>query len=550
MKIRKLDARGFSHDVVAIMVVVIVAVVGAGYLVATHAATVNTGVITSGLKVGSTSLCLNSSATTPAQDGPINIMPCSPPSDANTWQVKPEQVAVGGKTVQAYALSLDGGKYCAGVNAPNGRLALTVATTPKGRRTVRNPAVELFACRQSLASFTQSFQLWQSVGGTLVNINPQAIYRGSAMCMTAASGSNPVRLLPCVAASSQAITNQMWTLPSSSSSGGNGGGSGGATVKPSVPTGVKVTVKNATSVTVQWTGSTDVGGPGVGGYYIFRGSTRVGQVSAPATSYTDLNLSAGTQYSYQVEAYDTAKAPAVSALSTPPVSVTMPAASGGGSGGGGGTPTASINCKYVDDTWSGDASKVGYSVSKLSNSDGNPASFSVKLNANSSNTEVVGYPSDQCLLYSALPPNLTSSFKVTPPTTGSKLDYEYAYDIWLTTSSAAQAFNWNNDLELMIWNYVDGQEPAGFSSGAKGTLADGSKVYTAGNNTTGTVSVVLPQNETTGTVNISNIVSQLKSSSKGYITSNDDGILDVEYGIEAPYGGGQTFAVNSLSVSE
>jgi hypothetical protein len=60
------------------------------------------------------------------------------------------------------------------------------------------------------------------------------------------------------------------------------------------------------------------------------------------------------------------------------------------------------------------------------------------------------------------------------------------------------------------------------------------------------VSVVLPKNETSGTVNIASIISQLKS--RGYITSADTGILDVEYGIEAPYGGGQTFKVNGLSV--
>lgn len=209
------------------------------------------------------------------------------------------------------------------------------------------------------------------------------------------------------------------------------------------------------------------------------------------------------------------------------------------------TPTSSVSCDYQPDTWSGDASSVGYSVSKISATNGNPASFSVKLNAKRGTTEVVGYPSDQCILYSALPANLTSSFKDTPPANSSGLDYEYAYDIWLTTASAAKANNWNNDLELMIWNYVNGQVPAG---SVKSTLSDGSKVWVDGNNVTGTVSVVLPKNETTGTVNISSIVSQLKA--KGYVTSGDTGILDVEYGIEAPYGGGQTFSVNSMSVAE
>ena len=207
-------------------------------------------------------------------------------------------------------------------------------------------------------------------------------------------------------------------------------------------------------------------------------------------------------------------------------------------------PTGNVACNFGVDTWSGDASGVGYSVKETQATNGDLASFGVVLNANKGTTEVVGYPSDQCLLYSALPSTLTSSFDVAPPANSSGLDYEYAYDIWLTTAAAATSNNWNNDLELMIWTYVNGQVPAG---SVVGTLSDGSKVWMGGNNTTGTVSVVLPKNETIGTVNIASIISQLKA--LGDITSADTGILDVEYGIEAPYGGGQTFGVNGFSVS-
>jgi len=166
------------------------------------------------------------------------------------------------------------------------------------------------------------------------------------------------------------------------------------------------------------------------------------------------------------------------------------------------------------------------------------------LNADSGNTEVVGYPSDQCLLYSALPSNLTSSFDITPPASSSGLDYEYAYDIWLTTAKAAKNYSWDNDLELMIWTYVNGQVPAG---SVVATLSDGSKVWVAGTNTTGTVSVVLPKNETVATVDIASIIGQLTAD--GYVNSADNGILDVEYGIEAPYGGGRTFEVDGFSVT-
>jgi hypothetical protein len=202
-----------------------------------------------------------------------------------------------------------------------------------------------------------------------------------------------------------------------------------------------------------------------------------------------------------------------------------------------------VSCDYQQDTWSGDASGVGYSVQETQASNGRLASYTVILNANKGNTEVVGYPSEQCLTYSALPKTLTSSFDVTPPSDSNGLDYEYAFDIWLTTAAAATKYNWNNDLELMIWTYVNGQVPAG---SAVATLSNGSKVWIAGNNTTGTVSVVLPKNETIGSVDIASIISQLKA--LGYIDSADTGILDVEYGVEAPYGGGQTFEVNGFSV--
>lgn len=204
-------------------------------------------------------------------------------------------------------------------------------------------------------------------------------------------------------------------------------------------------------------------------------------------------------------------------------------------------------CNYNEDTWSGGASSVGYTVTHLSSNAGNPSSFSVKINADADNTEVVGYPDTKCVLYAALPVNLNSSFSITPPASAKGLNYEYAYDIWLTTASRATAYNWDGDLELMIWNYTVNQKPAGYySNGYRTTLSDGSKVYVDGDNTTGIVSVVMPSNLTSGNVNIAKLVHKLQS--LGYVSSSYDGILDVEYGVEAPYGGGQTFTVNSFSL--
>jgi len=212
-------------------------------------------------------------------------------------------------------------------------------------------------------------------------------------------------------------------------------------------------------------------------------------------------------------------------------------------------PVSNINCGYRDDTWDpGDAATVGYTITDLSSKNGNPASFSVKLNAKAGTTRVVAYPNVQCILTSLIPSNLTSSFNITPPANSSGLDYEFAYDFWINTATAINSSNpWLGNQEIMIWTYNNGQRPAG---SVEGTLSDGSQVWGEGSTTNGVgpVSVVLPHNETSGTVNLSSILSELRS--KGYINNADTGIDDVEYGIEAPDGGGQTFTVNSLSVTE
>lgn len=72
---------------------------------------------------------------------------------------------------------------------------------------------------------------------------------------------------------------------------------------PSVPTGLSGTAPSKSQVSLSWTASTDSGGPGLGGYNIYRGGTKIG--TSTTTSYADSGLSAGTTYSYTVAAYDT-----------------------------------------------------------------------------------------------------------------------------------------------------------------------------------------------------------------------------------------------------
>ena len=101
--------------------------------------------------------------------------------------------------------------------------------------------------------------------------------------------------------------------------GGGGRGSTPAPPVPSTPTGLALGNATDTSITVTWTAASDVGGPGIGGYYVFRNtdtSTPIAVVTS-GTSFTDTILIPGTAYTYEVAAFDrTAPTPVASALSS------------------------------------------------------------------------------------------------------------------------------------------------------------------------------------------------------------------------------------------
>jgi len=81
-----------------------------------------------------------------------------------------------------------------------------------------------------------------------------------------------------------------------------GSTTGGDTIAPSVPTGLTVTGKTSSSVSLSWTASTD--NVGVTGYDVYRGTAKVG--TSTSTTYTDTGLTASTAYSYTVKAHDAA----------------------------------------------------------------------------------------------------------------------------------------------------------------------------------------------------------------------------------------------------
>jgi hypothetical protein len=93
---------------------------------------------------------------------------------------------------------------------------------------------------------------------------------------------------------------------------------------PTVP-GLQASVISSGSVTLTWTVSSDSGGPGIGGYFVYRNGTQIISV-AGATTYTDTPLTAATTYTYQVAAFDNASPPKVSALTAPLKVLTLPVA--------------------------------------------------------------------------------------------------------------------------------------------------------------------------------------------------------------------------------
>ncbi|MGO9344516.1 MAG: GH12 family glycosyl hydrolase domain-containing protein [Acidimicrobiales bacterium] len=90
-------------------------------------------------------------------------------------------------------------------------------------------------------------------------------------------------------------------------------------------------------------------------------------------------------------------------------------------------------------------------------------SFYVSASVRNEGGAVESYPSSQ---YTFSPhvkiskfSTLTSDFGFEHPPTGSGLDYEFAYDIWIN------GYGGNNHTEVMIWEYNDGQSPAGSKVG-------------------------------------------------------------------------------------
>ena len=177
-------------------------------------------------------------------------------------------------------------------------------------------------------------------------------------------------------------------------------------------------------------------------------------------------------------------------------------------------------------------------------------SFYVKAKVKNRAGAVQSYPSSQ---YTFAKPveiskfrSLTSDFRFSDPPTGSGLDYETAYDIWINS------YGGRNHTELMIWTYTHGQRPAGTKLPKK-TRIDGREysVWKGGTLKKGgdLVTFVATSNYTSGNTNLLPFLRD--ATSRGLLYKGADARLwQVDYGAElCATRGLTTFDFTDFSVS-
>ena len=153
------------------------------------------------------------------------------------------------------------------------------------------------------------------------------------------------------------------------------------TVAPAVPANVQAVASGPTQVNLTWDASADAGGSGLAGYRIFRNGGTAPIATVAIASYSDINLTAGTAYTYVVRAFDGAgnvsgPSNAVSITTPIPADTTPPTvarcAHGSRAGSGRGAPQ--LDCIHRCFGYSA-STKSSATASKISGPVGNATSF-------------------------------------------------------------------------------------------------------------------------------------------------------------------------------
>lgn len=219
---------------------------------------------------------------------------------------------------------------------------------------------------------------------------------------------------------------------------------------------------------------------------------------------------------------------------------------GGSSSYSGITGSTSFNTHVTGDVWN---PVHGYSQSLSVQS---PSHWSVTASAPSGNSAVVSYPDTQQLFNE--PPissfsSITSTFAQSGPGAGGGDDYEAAYDLWTDSGHPGTALGHDTLNEIMVWVANYGQRPSGTDVG---NVTIGGVTYALWHSAArghghNCVSLVLPSNESSGTVNILAILQYLAS--HGLINSNRISQIDFGWEICSTGGVAKTFSVTGYSLA-
>jgi len=252
MKLKKLDIRGFSHDIVLVLFVVIFAIAGVGYLVASHADNCNP---VSGVTSGAVSTVVSSAASTPL----CQSVPITAPTNYAATQITTNSF------VDSFSPSTDNaGGTIAGYNTYR-------YVSSQG------PSTAVLYAAGGL----------NTQGSTIVGLNPDTTY---SFYLKARDNSSPPNLSP----PSNTIT--VTTLP-----------------LLTAPTNLKSSNTNSSSTFLSWTPGTDNTTSGkLAGYNLYRYVSSQGPSTAvlysrlsPTSAATIVGLSPGTTYSFYLVAFDT-----------------------------------------------------------------------------------------------------------------------------------------------------------------------------------------------------------------------------------------------------
>ncbi len=130
----------------------------------------------------------------------------------------------------------------------------------------------------------------------------------------------------------------------------------------------------------------------------------------------------------------------------------------------------------------------------------------------------------------------TSSFNESNPSGG---NWESAYDIWLNGSG----------IEVMVWTYVSGNVgPLGSSVGTVSLDGNTWTLYAGSNGSNPTYSFVRSGNETSGTVNILDLLKYLENT-KGYFANPTLSTIQYGWEISGTSNVQENFTINNYSAS-